>query len=590
MEFKGNELRGEREKMTNDEFYEYVRRNKYPFDKKINRIEFIDDLYIGEKYKKLVGGFFFTDCIFQDVEIKDADFVGNIKFYRNCKGNFLEIKDCKIENSFALRGSFEDILVKNVSAKRVNIIESTIDDTLYFEKCNFELVELYTSTINSIDFSSTDVSDKTDIDLVTNKTGSTFDKCHLNLLNIKNTQIISEFVIKDSTVKRTGIKSSYFTEFKLREVIAQGEMTVQSTQIAGELLITDCTFNKSFFYTQGNILSKDWIIQPETIISAAASIEIKGSSFEEGASFIGINYSDSKNIVSHINLDFSSAIKGQLSFKEFTVEELLLSGLNSSAIVHFSNLNVLNVLIRNLTNQKVLHFNNFSPFNSNSKFEIIDSNLGNSEFFSINFKDEISLQIKDSMLMQASFVNVIWFEKEVIIPQTVEKPYTETECSKKQEIIYRQLKQVMKRDGDKPAALKFERLEWLSYKKSVTGNSNLNDRLILWSNQSNNFGLSWVKPLLLLLGFTLYFYILIVCTCFEAYREETDYSSAFGYTSVLIDKIYMYFHFLNPAHNLHFFAPEVLKNNTAMFLNVLMRFFNGYFIFQTVRAFRKFIN
>jgi hypothetical protein len=112
-----------------------------------------------------------------------------------------------------------------------------------------------------------------------------------------------------------------------------------------------------------------------------------------------------------------------------------------------------------------------------------------------------------------------------------------------------------------------------SYKDLVKSNKNdysLSDRITLWfNNWTNDFGLNWWKPLLILLVLTLLFYLLLLWSLDMPILNSDHWQYIIQ--------------FLNPIHKFDWvigFLPNLI--------NVIFKVFEGLLIYQIIQAFRKY--
>jgi hypothetical protein len=102
---------------------------------------------------------------------------------------------------------------------------------------------------------------------------------------------------------------------------------------------------------------------------------------------------------------------------------------------------------------------------------------------------------------------------------------------------------------------------------------NFSNRATLWFNKrTNNFGLSFWKPLCLLLLLSIVFYFFVLCSFLD------------GYNSNYWRNI---FEFLNPTHKV-LFINEYHWSGWSYFWDFLFRIIEGLLIYQTIQAFRKY--
>jgi hypothetical protein len=366
------------------------------------------------------------------------------------------------------------------------------------------------------------------------------------------------------------------------------DFKVEGTDFSSNLTVIGADFHKELsFKMSSKIVEQKGNKKVNTIKKASPpkNIYIKESKFGGGFRY---EASDGENsVIEKLDLKCSQSLSGEISFIYVNIKELFLTGANYNSRLIFNKLRVKNFNIHYFANYSNLQLHNVSQLDDESFFEVKNSVLGTSNFFNLNFRKFRKLIIKDSQLIGASFTHVLW-PKNIFISQKDYNNY-ETRDFTKQKIVYQQLKQIMKGQGDIPTSLFFERKEWTAFRKFILKRDGwfkrFNDWFILWSNQSNDFGLNWLKPLVFLILTNLIFYALIV-QCLNPLKNHGFFTH--WYTDFFWQRFHMYWHFLNPAHNLKHFAEDMLQNNCAMFLNVLMRVSSAYFIFQMVKAFRKY--
>jgi hypothetical protein len=145
-------------------------------------------------------------------------------------------------------------------------------------------------------------------------------------------------------------------------------------------------------------------------------------------------------------------------------------------------------------------------------------------------------------------------------------------------------------------ALNFRAKEMIYYKKELANTSKWysNNRLILWSSLSNNFGQSWIKAVLLLFLCVLIFYIPISFYSLPDIDFWTWDLSGAGFSRVfrgmVWDQLGLFPQLFLPIHSLDkYLAPNQHPPGILYFFDVLCKIFTSYFIFQTISAFRKYV-
>jgi hypothetical protein len=160
--------------------------------------------------------------------------------------------------------------------------------------------------------------------------------------------------------------------------------------------------------------------------------------------------------------------------------------------------------------------------------------------------------------------------------------------------VYRQLKQLTDKQGDRIQSLDFQAEEFKAYKKLLQQTKSWwhKDRWILRLSQTNNFGLNWSKPFWWILGLTIVFYPLMVI---EA-SPKLDWIPATSYKDVknTCDELIKYLNIIpqlfNPTRSLDKLFPKIENLSFCVhLLDILQRLALAFFSVQIVSAFRKYV-
>jgi hypothetical protein len=164
--------------------------------------------------------------------------------------------------------------------------------------------------------------------------------------------------------------------------------------------------------------------------------------------------------------------------------------------------------------------------------------------------------------------------------------------------IYRQLKYALEKQGNRISSLRFKALEMKTYKQETFIKVKWYkrifnvDRFVLWVGQSNDFGMNWLKPVLLAIGFSLLFHFLIIVGISDklTYSPNLSFQSIETTWNVYRENLSSLPQLMNPTHLL----SRIYPNNSNLNFNVhlldyLLKVILAFFIFQTVSAFRKYV-
>jgi hypothetical protein len=271
---------------------------------------------------------------------------------------------------------------------------------------------------------------------------------------------------------------------------------------------------------------------------------------------------------------------GFVSVKDFALSNLRLpqnAELNIGDC-HFENFKLTN--FRNIGKFKLYKINildiKHNYFNGNvyqknekegnKKFQIDNTSIGKTDFQSVNIGSFDDVVIFDNIFTEIDYTNLIWGDKDIGVGQITDD---KNELEKKQD-TYRTLKNVASKNNDQPQAIKFFAKEMDNiYKLEVW--MNFSNKLTLWFNKAtNNFGLNWWKPLLiLLLLITPLFYLFLL------YSLDMPIYNLHHWQYVV--------QFLNPIHKFDWvigFFPNLI--------NIAFKVLEGLLLYQVITAFRKY--
>ena len=275
---------------------------------------------------------------------------------------------------------------------------------------------------------------------------------------------------------------------------------------------------------------------------------------------------------------------GFVSVEDFVLSNLKLPQNTELSIgdCHFKNFQLTN--FRNIGNFKLYKINILKikheyfdnpceedETEGNKKFQIDNTSIGKTDFQSINLSSFTEIKIFDNIFTEIDYTNIIWSDKVVGVGQYNDNI---SKLSKQQD-SYRTLKNVALRNNDQPQAVKFYAKEMEFYRELVKGNKSYSwsDRATLWFNKhTNNFGLSFWKPLCLLILLSIVFYFFVLFSFLD------------GCNSNYWRNI---FEFLNPTHKV-LFINEYHWSGWSYFWDFLFRIIEGLLIYQTIQAFRKY--
>ncbi len=290
-------------------------------------------------------------------------------------------------------------------------------------------------------------------------------------------------------------------------------------------------------------------------------------------------------------------LKGTVQFNDCNIQNFKIQKDNHAGNYIFNNCK-----FNSLTFDRFNNYNgNFTlstcesiNYDYKSLISIFQSNLGKTQLFNVKLLSFRNIEIEDSQIMDLTTSNVLWFHDNDLNKNSEKKKFEEIESQnidkkeKQRKIntqktfnqynkreIYRQLKQVCEKNGDRINALEFKSLEMNYYKNEISNAKWYDqDRIILLFSSTNNFGLNWWKPIIWGVGFAILLHLSMIPFNHSSQEWEINPCEA-NYDFKYFPKLF------NPT--------RAIGEGFVGILDVLQRITLLFFTFQTVSAFRKFI-
>ncbi|MBS1634601.1 MAG: hypothetical protein JST26_01675 [Bacteroidetes bacterium] len=436
------------------------------------------------------------------------------------------------------------------------------------------------------------------------------------------------FEIYKLEVVTTLVADCSFKSILLHNSKFDGIFSLKSSAIEGEFYITDCFFH-SDFNIRGLVncgensklhINQSSFDKPATInysdISGESKVnDISDESKVDGFRQLSIGSIVSNNVfeiignpdamhvnvVRNIKVAPTNRFQGQLKIEHLSIGTLYVTGENYTGNIVLNNL----MIGVKFLMYKFLNYSNFQLINIDTRvgaydlsFEVVESHLDKVQFINCRidkFKDYL---IYNSNLSQIRSSNTKWFDFKKLFKKAKEDIFFSLPHNKLNAKIsiskfdfianmqetFRQLKHAMNNQGDKFNALNFRTYEHsAAYEMmKLDPSATCNDKLILFFGKINNYGLSWSKPLLWWGVVNLIMSILLITVTHKA--GYCHFSSFIYHNNIFVQ-------LLNPVHNLdNVFSNSCFSiGNAAYWLDYISRIVSGFFIFEIISAFRKFI-
>lgn len=207
--------------------------------------------------------------------------------------------------------------------------------------------------------------------------------------------------------------------------------------------------------------------------------------------------------------------RDRLTIENLDINTLNFSGFNSNCSIQVNSCRVHAFQFYDLINNNDLLLTNIQSLKKDfpSRFVITESRLGKAHWYNVNLHSFDRIVYRDSDIAEMSVSHVTWFSGKQYSNQlkitkglSGEQKHELREQFKRQRDLFRQLKVVMDRQGDKAYSLEFFKWEMWNYKKVVKLRGTIWDRFVLLIGQTNDYGNNWIKPLAILgvLSFIIY--------------------------------------------------------------------------------------
>jgi len=376
------------------------------------------------------------------------------------------------------------------------------------------------------------------------------------------------------------------------------------------LTFESCTISDAIYFNSGNF-KKEVLLKYVYVKSIHLSectfgkisisgydideIWVSGAKFESlyiGEYLVGDNIS--KLVIFAKEDETGDIIVGGQSF-----DEISLLGTNKGKRISFAKLKCDSISVTNFKNEGSLNFYGIEPKDLNSDkryFQIINSNLDKAEFHRALFSQYKELIIIDSFITDALFIGCKWSNnvRALYGPgyDTFEDSLKTGRKTSPKEIVaikeaYRQLKISMSKHSDKIQEHKFYAEELNFHNKTLTWGKPWENQfwdkvILLWSRVFSDYGQSFIKPLFwLLFGHYILFLIALLFNGFDSLHISPCNPTAEGFQEAF-EKFFIY---INPLRRLETSLPGYL-----ILLDLLMRVWSSYMIYNLIRASRRFIS
>lgn len=518
---------------------------------------------------------FEQDVIFDNVDISD------IVAFQDCTfKTLLQISNSKVSGFYSKEYNYS-LVLRNCKANQLIIKNSKFERGLEIaEESEVKLFQVDTCEVqkNSIVISNSKIGIIKVTGLLMLGVGFTIEDSEITDY-VRMASITSEngslSFIKSNFKKGVYIWGGRVNSVIFNSGLFEDHVTLEAINNTGTLAFHEDTFKKSI-----KINNED---RPNNITGLHKVIYIDGIKTSGGLFANGANVH-----TTNLTIVCSTDQSGTLYFNSYSI-----------GIAEITSDNHKGNFIFNYCIFEKIHFNNFNNYGNltmssckalnrgKSEFILDNSNLGKAQFQNFFLNQFSAVSIIDSLVSSIEFSGMHWFNPDVLDVGDTTTP------AKRTREVYRQLKQASEKQNDKFQALEFQALELKAYKTQVLESGNIlgNDGMILWLAQTNDYGLSWKKPMVLVIIISTVFYFLIVISISPllVWRPACNHDDLRATLREFEDFAYFWPQLFNPTRAIKTaFHKDVTLGFFAYFLDMIQRIILAFFVVQTVSAFRKF--
>jgi len=319
---------------------------------------------------------------------------------------------------------------------------------------------------------------------------------------------------------------------------------------------------------------------------------IREATFIEVGEFDGLGEQ-----IKEIKIPITPKLVGSLKIENWKVGKVDIHGINQNLKLILSQLFMKRLSMIGFTNYSAITFERCAADNVNFKTELdpnstiflAHTDLGKTKFIEFDFNSFDFISVDNSSFNEIYTSNVVWFDETKL---NIQDAYNnELKIAQRKREVYRQLKQSLRNNGNQIDSLEFQAREMKAYRTELKQSGNkysYQDRIIMTVNQSNNYGINWIKPTLITLLITLFFYSIML----PLFSSNLNYSMAQNLEDVANSfsewstNFNVYWQMFNPARKFSIVFGEV-QSGWLQFLDLFHRIILGVMIFQIIKGFRK---
>lgn len=360
--------------------------------------------------------------------------------------------------------------------------------------------------------------------------------------------------------------------------IFKEEFEISASRIKKFILFGD------HFYKKGELENRD--LTGNNLETYIKEIYISETNFTQGFDFNGLGKK-----IDNLEIKSNPELKGVLKFEGWEVDSTLITGVNQNLKLLFKRMSFRFFMINDFTNYSDISFDKCKGYDD-STLNLLDCDLGNTRFNEFAFNSFVELRFDNVTLDKIKPTNNKWFEDAVLRIEVAEQ--SEEDRFKRKREIYRQLKQALKNNGNQIDSLFFQAREMESYRNELKQSQNYSwsDKIIMTFSRFNDYGLNWIKPVIIVFLLTLLVYVIILAgisdkILFSFSFDVDDIKNTF---EVFMSNFKTFWNLFNPVRRTDLTYGRTIQTDWIYFIDLLHRIFLGIMIFQIIKAFRKHVS
>ncbi|MGE6353988.1 hypothetical protein ACQKCJ_08925 [Flavobacterium sp. NPDC079362] len=531
---------------------------------------YIDQSILNWEYREFKNATFKKVFIIENAEIKLGFSFDNCKFEKGIM--FSNIKTSNVQTGFTGSIVFKNCEIKLLSFEReCNLTRKVIIE----DQCKIENVFITDTTIKNGGLCIF---------------GSSISYLHIMTsgfnLNFQNSNFENSFRIDSLKGDIFFLQNEFKRDIELLNIecpstfsssenIYNDKFSTSGSRIKKLMLFGDSFHRKGEL--ENRVLSGD---PKETYIS---ELYISETNFTQGFDFNGLGKK-----LDRLEINCNPELKGVLKFQGWVIDNAFITGINQNLKLLFKSISFRWFVINDFTNYSDVSFDKCRGYEG-STLNLSDCDLGSTKFNEFDFNSFELLRFDNVSLDKIKPTNIKWFEDYLLKIQVSEQ--SEEERFKRKREIYRQLKQALKNSGNQIDSLLFQAREMECYRNQLKQSKNysLNDKIIMTFSQFNDYGINWIKPVLIVFFSTFLLYTLILAgisdkILFSFSSDAYDIKTTF---EVFSSNIKTFWYLFNPARRMDLTYGSDIESDWIYFIDLLHRIFLGIMIFQIIKAFRQ---